>query len=80
MNISKIIRQDREFGAFLECFKANMCKESPLPIVINGLSGGASDAFITETIVENSKESRLPVLILTADDTVTGTVLFLEYL
>ena len=69
MNISKIIRQDREFGAFLECFKANMRKESPLPIVVNGLSGGASDAFITETVVENSKESRLPVLILTADDT-----------
>ena len=69
MNISKIIRQDREFGAFLECFKANMRKESPLPIVVNGLSGGASNAFITETVVENSKESRLPVLILTADDT-----------
>ena len=55
MNISKIIRQDKEFSAFLECFKAQMLKDAPLPIVINGLSGGASDAFITETVRENSR-------------------------
>ena len=69
MNISKVIRQDKEFGAFLDCFKENMRRESPLPIVINGLSGGASDAFITETVIENSVLGRLPALILTADDT-----------
>jgi len=69
MNISKIIRQDKEFGAFLECFKAQTLREVPLPIVINGLSGGAADAFITEAVIENSALTGCPILILTTDDT-----------
>jgi len=56
MNISKIIRQDKEFGAFLECFKAQTLREVPLPIVINGLSGGAADAFRSECIRRNGYE------------------------
>ena len=66
MNISKIIRQDKEFSAFLECFKREIQKEHPLPIVINGLAGGASDAFITETVCESLEERKSPTLILTA--------------
>ena len=69
MNISRIIRQDREFSAFVECFRADTRSAAPLPIVINGLAGGASGAFITEAVRENSSMGRGPVLILTADDT-----------
>ena len=69
MNVSRIIRQDKEFSAFLECFTLQMRKETPLPIVVNGIAGGATDAFITECVVENSQKGRLPALILTPDDT-----------
>ena len=72
MNVSRIIRQDKEFSAFLECFDAQMRRETPLPIVINGLAGGAADAFISETVFENSKRGRLPALILTSDETERG--------
>ena len=68
MNISKIIRQDREFTAFTECLASDVKSRSPLPIVINGLSGGAADAFITETVIEISTLGSGPALILTADD------------
>ena len=69
MNISRIIRQDKEFSAFLECLRHEMRKDMPLPIVVNGIAGGAADAFITECVRENSEEGRLPALILTSDDT-----------
>ena len=68
MNISKIIRQDREFAAFTECLASDVKSRAPLPIVINGLSGGAEDAFITETVMEISTLGVGPALILTADD------------
>ena len=68
MNISKIIRQDREFTAFTECLSSDLKTKAPLPIVINGLSGGASEAFITETVREISTLGSGPALILTADD------------
>ena len=54
MNISRIIRQDKEFSAFLECLRHEMRKDAPLPIVVNGIAGGAADAFITECVRENS--------------------------
>ena len=68
MNISKIIRQDREFTAFLDCLNTDIKSQSPLPIVINGLSGGAESAFITETVREVTAHDKGPVLILAADD------------
>lgn len=68
MNISQIIRLDKEFSAFRECLASDLKSASPLPIVINGLSGGASDAFITEAVREVVALNRGPVLVLTADD------------
>ena len=68
MNISRIIRQDREFVAFTECLRSDMRSRTPLPIVINGLSGGATDAFVTETVREHMSLGGAPTLILTADD------------
>ena len=74
MNISRIIRQDKEFGAFLDCLALDIKSKTPLPIVINGLSGGASDAFITETVSEISAQGSSPALILAADDTERGEI------
>ncbi len=68
MNISKIIRQDREYSAFLDCLVSDIKSRTPLPIVINGLSGGAESAFITETVREVTALNEGPMLILTADD------------
>ena len=68
MNISGIIRHDKEFGAFLDCLRADLGARTPLPIAVNGLSGGAGDAFITETVKEVLSLGRRPVLILAADD------------
>ena len=68
MNISKIIRQDKEFSAFAECLASDLKSKNPLPIVINGLAGGASDAFVTEAVIEARSLTGRPVLILTADD------------
>ena len=67
MNISRIIRHDKEFSAFVDCLRTDLRAKAPLPIVINGLSGGAVDAFVTEAVKESISLSR-PVLILTADD------------
>ena len=69
MNISKVIRDDRAFTAFAECLAFDLKCASPLPIVINGLSGGAAHAFITETVREAIMLGRVPTVILTPDDT-----------
>ena len=68
MNISGIIRLDKEFSAFAECLAQDLRSSSPLPIVINGLSGGAVDAFITEAVREAVALGQGPVLLLTPDD------------
>ena len=73
MNISGIIRHDKEFSAFVDCLRTDLSAKTPLPIVINGLSGGAVDAFVTEAVKEAISLSR-PVLILTADDAQRGAV------
>ena len=39
MDISRIIRHDKEFGAFVSCLKEDLRAKTPLPIVINGLAG-----------------------------------------
>ena len=66
MNISGIIRLDKEFSAFAECLAQDLRSSSPLPIVINGLSGGAVDAFITEAVREAVALGQGPVLAVEA--------------
>ena len=74
MNISRIIRTDKEFTAFTECLKSDLKSASKLPIVINGLSGGAGVAFLTETLKEVKALGHCPALVLTADDTERGEI------
>ena len=68
MNISKIIRHDKEFIAFTECLASDVKSASPLPIVVSGLSGGATESFITETVREIVSLGATPAVLLTADD------------
>ena len=68
MNISRIIRQDKEFAAFADCLKSDIRSATPLPIAVNGLAGGASDAFITEAINEAKALSNCPIIVLTPDE------------
>ena len=75
MNISRIIRNDKEFGAFVECLSTDLRSKTPLPIAINGLAGGAVDAFITETVREIKSLDNGPVLILAPDDTERSGIL-----
>ena len=73
MNISGIIRHDKEFKAFVDTLRSDINAKTPLPIVINGLSGGAVDAFVTEAVKEVISLSR-HVIVLTADDAQRGAL------
>ena len=44
------IRLDREFRGAMITLNEQLKSSSPLPIVVNGLSGGAIDAFTVETV------------------------------
>ncbi len=62
--LTSLIRQDREFKSFLSALKTAYKEKTTLPIAINGLSGGASSAFVAECIIEAKKITSLPVLVL----------------
>ena len=62
--ITKLIRADSEFLAFISRLKESFSAEECLPIAINGLTGGAESAFIAEAVREGVRISSRPVLIL----------------
>ncbi len=62
--LTSLIRADREFKSFLVSFSEAYAKSPSLPIAVNGLSGGAENAFIVESLIEARKISGLPVLLL----------------
>ena len=64
MKLSQLIRQDREFKEFLQTMSSSLDKESHLPISVNGLSGGARDIFLIESVREALQKSKKPILIL----------------
>ena len=68
MNINELIRLDKEFRDFSQCLADTYRMTRPLPIVVNGLSGGAHEAFLTEALRDAASISDLPVLILVGDD------------
>lgn len=67
VNIPRLIRLDREFCASVEEARVQLSAKSPLPVIINGLSGGAQDAYITEAAGELCSGGA-PVLILVPND------------
>ena len=66
--ISTLIRADREFLHSMETLRAQIAANNSQPIIINGLTGGAQDAYIAEAIIEAREITRSPSLILVGSD------------
>ena len=62
--LSELIRLDAEYPKYLSALRSQFATPTPLPIAINGLSGGAEAAFVIESVIEARKCSGAPVLIL----------------
>ena len=52
----------------METLRAQMKAETPLPLVINGLTRGASLAYLVEAISEVRRHSAAPVLVIVSSD------------
>ena len=62
--LTSLITLDKEFSASVAAASAELAKSERYPIAVNGLSGGAHYAYITETVRALSIKSGAPVLIL----------------
>lgn len=67
LNISSLIRQDGEFPASVETMREAFSKTLPLPIAINGLSGGAEDAYLVEAVKEATQLTKTVVVLVGND-------------
>ena len=65
--LTALIREDREYKNFASAFVEAMSAAKPLPIAVNGLSGGAEDAFLIES-VSDAISRGVPVLIMAGDE------------
>jgi len=68
INISSLIRLDGEFSQSVDTLRAQLLAKTPLPVIINGLSGGGMDAYLTEAVREINLVSGTPTLILAPSD------------
>ena len=66
--ITSLIRADGEYGAFASLLPKAFRESEPLPIAVNGLTGGAESAFLVESVLDARRVSGLPVLILAANE------------
>ncbi len=69
MKFSELICLDREYRAFTDCLETAYRSSEHLPIVINGLAGGAAVAFLAEAVRESISISGRSVLVLAPTDT-----------
>ena len=68
--LTALIRADREYQGFLDTLRQVFLRSEELyPIAVNGLSGGAEDAFIVESVSEALKLSPVPCVIFAGSDT-----------
>ena len=65
--LTSLIREDREYKNFASAFVEAMSATKPLPIAVNGLVGGAEEAFVIEC-VRDAASAGAPVLVFAADD------------
>lgn len=63
-----LIRADREFAATVACMRQQMQAPHPLPLLVNGLLGGAQVAFCAEYARAVRTETTAPVLFLLPED------------
>ena len=68
MRIPSIIRQDSEYRASVLALTEQLSAKTPLPIVINGLSGGSADAYLVEAVTEAREHSGAPAVIFVGND------------
>lgn len=68
MKLSKLITSDREFREYSKLIKSKIAEKSHLPIVANGLSGGASDVFLAESIKVAMECAKDPILVLVSSE------------
>ena len=66
--LSGLIRYDREFIDSLSTVKRQLAESAPLPVIINGLSSGASVHYVCETLKTTKDLSSSPALILVSSD------------
>lgn len=67
-NITSLITLDREFEASMRAAEEQLRSEECLPLVINGLSGGATCAYICEAVAYLSERTSSPTLILAGSE------------
>ena len=68
LRVSSLIREDREFEHSTLAIKEARQRGAHEPVVINGLSGGASDAYLVECILDLISSDTVPTVILPNDD------------
>ncbi len=68
LRVCSLIREDREFSESLLAIKEARAKGTHAPVVINGLAGGAEDAYLIECILDLISDGIVPTLILPTDD------------
>jgi len=67
--ITNPIRLDREFRGATLTLRETVEAKAPLPVVVNGLSGGAADAFLAEAIRDHRADpARRPALVFARDE------------
>jgi len=65
--LTSLIREDREYKNFASAFAEAMSATVPLPIAVSGLTGGAQDAFLVESVTD-AKQAGEPVIVLASDE------------
>ena len=73
MKLSKLITADREFREYSKLLASEISKKDHLPIVANGLSGGAADIFLIESIKTAMKATSAPILVLAPNESERDT-------
>ena len=66
--LTGLIRYDKEFSGSVETMREQMRAINPKPLIVNGLTAGASAAYLTEMISEFRKISKAPALVITATE------------
>ncbi len=67
-DIFSLIRRDKEFSHSTLAINEQLLANNPLPIVINGLQGGAVQAYLAESVREAKRLTGAPSLVLVRDD------------
>lgn len=68
LKISSLIRQDREYEASIGAMREAFAAAEALPMVINGLSDGAKDAYAAAAVTDAFAISHRAVLLLVGDE------------